>query len=261
MTRRRSTAIAGMAVALVYVLTAVVSGRLSPLARRPLLDGIAPPPAYRWVKPPPSLANGNQKPLSGQFEVPLDPQSGSEAQVLSTEDAQVSLVLGQGSVPPQAGFTSVSVTITPLAPKTNDAGDSGSIAGNVYRIQATYAPNGPPVTAVRAGAQLVLFYPPPLDGTIHDHVLVFSSDATAWKQLESTDSSFQQQVLANISQLGYFAVAATGTATKAPFPLGKVIYLSLIIGVVVLLAVGIIVSELRRRRTRQAKTKKSSGRK
>jgi hypothetical protein len=257
MTARRWAAAAGAAVGLVYVMTAALSGRLNPMDRRPLLDGIAPPPAYRWVKPPPSLASGNQKPESGRFEVPLDPQAGSEAQVLSTKDAQMSIVLGEGSIPPQPGFSAVAVTITPLAPMATGAGDSRLIAGNVYRIQARYAPNGPPVTAVGTGAQLVLFYPPPLDNKIHDHVLVFSTDAVMWKPLQSTDSSFQQQVLADISQFGYFAVATTGTATKAGFPIGKVVYLSLIIGVVVVLAVGIIVSELRRRRTRNERSWRS----
>jgi len=43
--RPRSRALgAGVAIALVYTATAVLSADLSPLARRPLLDGFAPPP-------------------------------------------------------------------------------------------------------------------------------------------------------------------------------------------------------------------------
>ena len=70
--RVRSLALgAGVAIALVYTATAVLSGHLSPLARRPLLDGLAPPTAYRWVQPPPELAATNQKPTPGRFVVKL----------------------------------------------------------------------------------------------------------------------------------------------------------------------------------------------
>ena len=42
----------GAGIALLYVALAVLSGHLSPLARRPLLDGFAPVPQYRWVSRP-----------------------------------------------------------------------------------------------------------------------------------------------------------------------------------------------------------------
>ena len=61
--RVRSRALgAGLAVVIVYAATAILSGHLSPLSSGPLLDGLAPPTAYRWVEPPPELAATNQKP-------------------------------------------------------------------------------------------------------------------------------------------------------------------------------------------------------
>jgi hypothetical protein len=256
MTRTRLAVITGVLVWAAYVLAAMFSGHLDPLARRPVLDGFAPPAAYRWVKPPPSLAAANLKPTPGGFEVTLDPQSGSEPQVLTTPDAQVSVVLGQGSVPPRVGFSRIDITVTPQAPRAVRVTENLSIAGNVVRIEAAYAPGGPPVDAIGAGGQLVLFYPPPLDHLLHDHALLFSTDGITWKELVSQDAAAQQQVLATITQFGYFAVGEKSEGTEKPFPIGRVIYYALIIGGVGLIVVGIVVSELRRRR---AKTKTKPG--
>jgi hypothetical protein len=49
----------GLAAAATFVLGAWMSGALSPLARRPILDGAATLP-YRWVSPPPDLASTNK---------------------------------------------------------------------------------------------------------------------------------------------------------------------------------------------------------
>ena len=50
--------LAGVGIVTLYLAGAAVSGRASILARRPLLDGLAPPTPYRWVNPPPDLAAG-----------------------------------------------------------------------------------------------------------------------------------------------------------------------------------------------------------
>jgi hypothetical protein len=253
MTRTRLAVGSALVVAAAYILTAMLSGHLNPLTRRPVLDGFAPPAPYRWVKPPPALAPSNLKPASGRFTVQLDPQAGSEPMVLTTTDAQVSLVLARGTIPPRPGFSRAAVTVTPLAPRQTAVSKTFSIAGNVVRIHAAYAPGGPPVDTVRAGGQLVLFYPPALDNLHHDHAILYSRDGVGWQELLSQDASAQQQVLATITRLGQFAVGEKATGTAAAFPIGKVIYYALIIGAVVLFAVGIITSELRRRRTKSQK--------
>jgi len=53
MSRPRAAFLAGIGIVLLYLAGATLSGRASLLARRPLLDGLAPPVPYRWVKPPP----------------------------------------------------------------------------------------------------------------------------------------------------------------------------------------------------------------
>ena len=257
MTRTRLAAGSAVVIAAAYVLTAMVSGHLSPLTRRPVLDGFAPPALYRWVEPPAALAASNLKPASGRFTVQLDPQAGSEPTVLTTTDAQVSVVLARGTIPPHSGFTRAVVTVTPLAPRQTAVSTAFSIAGNVVRIQAAYAPGGPPVDAVRTGGQLVLFYPPALDNLHHDHAILYSPDGVgSWRELLSQDAPAQQQVLATITRLGYFTVGEKATSTASAFPTGKVIYYALIIGAVVLFAVGIITSELRRRRAKSQKRRR-----
>ncbi|HXQ57078.1 MAG TPA: hypothetical protein VOA19_14935 [Actinomycetes bacterium] len=60
--RSRLVLLVGVGIVVLYLAGAVVSGRASILARRPLLDGLAPPTPYRWVHPPAELAAGNKPP-------------------------------------------------------------------------------------------------------------------------------------------------------------------------------------------------------
>ena len=78
-TGTRRALLFGLGAAVLYVAGTALSGSLGPLARRPLLDGFAPPQPYRWVSPPPNLAAGNKPPASAVVSLQLDPQTGSEA--------------------------------------------------------------------------------------------------------------------------------------------------------------------------------------
>src|SRR5205823_11020502 len=171
-TRKKRTAAVGIAVAIAYVGAAAISGHLGIFARRPLLDGFAPPPPYRWVSPPRSLAGSNQPPLSGKASIPF--QNGkSQAGVFRTNDSQLVLVLLGGAIPPKAGQTSVQLTIDPLAPKAVASPPPGqAITGNVYRVKAIYQPDGARVTNLAgAGAELVMVYPAPPKSGIHHRIL------------------------------------------------------------------------------------------
>ena len=128
---------AGVAIALVYAATAVLSGYLSPLARRPLLDGFAPPTAYRWIEPPPELAATNQKPTPGRFEAKLG-NAGSETSVFTTGDAQVTLIFPEGSFANAEGQRSVKITVEPLPSSIAHPDDPLTVVGNVYLVEATY---------------------------------------------------------------------------------------------------------------------------
>jgi hypothetical protein len=254
--RRIRTIAVGAAVVLVYVAGPAVSGRLGPLTRRPLLDGFAPPPAYHWVNPPPDLAAGNQRPASGSFTVKVDPRTGSGANVLSTTDAQVSLALSKGAIPPLQGKSSVRFTIQPSAPVASATMPRGlELVGNAYAIRASWSAGGPAVTELDAPAQLVLFYPPSSDNLVHRHTVVFSNDGKTWTAVSTTDSAAQQLATANVSELGWFAVASSVSGHPKPFPIGTVLeYVAL-----GLLALYFLVSWIRARRRSSATDSSRAG--
>lgn len=249
---RRWAMLAGLAVAGAYLLGASVSGRLDPTARRPIFDGFAPPPPYRWVSPPADTAHGNQKPASGRFRVKFDASGTSLADVVSTSDLQATLILSDATFVPMSDQTSAVITMQPLAPEDLGPPPAGlRIAGNVYRLQATHQPSGTLVSTLSQPAELTLVYPPSPDGLIHAHTVLQSRDGTSWTALPTNDAGSQAAV--EVSSLGYFAVAERATGGKRPFPLGKVLQYALIGVLVLVLAVPIVAHELRSRRSRRAR--------
>ena len=234
-----------------YLVLAMVSGRLSPLARRPLLDGFAPPPPYRWVRPPPSLASTNEKPPAGRFAVKLDATSGSEAGVFSTDDSQASVALGKGAIPPAPGDHSVLLRITPLAPAAGASiPNEMRLSGNVYRITAIYRPSGSAVGSLKNPGQLVLAYPAAADALLHRHTLLRSTDGRQWTAIQSIDSIGQQLVQGNVNELGYFAVGQARSGTPRHTSTGTIIYRVLLIAGITAIVAAIGVAELRIRRKR-----------
>ena len=168
-----------------YLAGAAVSGRASILARRPLLDGLAPPTPYRWVSPPPDLAASNKPPASTRFTVELTAE-GSQLGAFSTSDGQVNLVLSQGAVPPRSGQRGVEVTIEPVDPATLGPAPSGLVtAGNAYQIQASYQPSGDQVETLAGQSSIGLVYPL-LNTAVADpggHQVLSSADGQAWESL------------------------------------------------------------------------------
>jgi hypothetical protein len=247
--------VAGLVLCAVYAIVAVLGGRASVIARRPLLDGLSPPPPYRWVSPPPALAKTNKPPAGGRFTLDLNPQSGSAPNVFSTSDQQVSLALGQGAIGPLSGDTSVLITITPLAPTGFGPPPAGwGVDGNVYHVTAVYQPSGTPVTRTRERIQLVLGYPGAA-GIVYRHVVLASADGKAWTTITGVDALAQYVVQVDVTTLGYFAVgrSASGTARHVSWfhRIGSI--LVIVVGVL-LLAVSFGVAELRYRRRRRTRS-------
>ena len=203
--RVRSLALgAGVAIALVYAATAVLSGHLSPLARRPLLDGLAPPTAYRWVEPPPELEATNQRPTPGKFDVKLG-VAGSETSVFTTGDAQVTLIFPEGSFASAEGQRSVKVTVGPLPSSIAHPDDPLTVLGNVYLVEATYEPSGD--DAVLASIATVVLVYPLLANDHGSHSVIWSRSANTWRALDTDDLPSIQQAGADIDELGYLSVA------------------------------------------------------
>ena len=205
MTRRR---IAGaIAVALCYVALAALSAELSPLARRPVLDGLAPIAPYRWVSPPPDLADGNQPPAAGSFDIALTAQ-GSEPGVFITTDNQVTLVLDRGAFPARGDDRSVRLTVTPLDPATLGPMPGELTAfGNALELHAAYQPSGKALRRVTGSIRFILVYP--TTQTLHatTHELLRSPDGETWTILPSRDAPGFQQLEARVEKTGYLVVA------------------------------------------------------
>jgi hypothetical protein len=242
----------GAVVVLTYLGLAAVSGSLSLLARRPLLDGFGALPAYRWVTPPPQHAKGNTQPDSGRFVVTLDPQTGVEASVYYTKDNQITVAFQNGAIGSGTGQDSVVLTLTPLDPAVFGKPPAGTtIVGNVDRIQGTFRPNGDPVTGLGVPAQVVLFYPAPATTFGFNHTILRSPDGKIWTPLPSTDSRGQQLVSANTESLGYFAVGETPNATGGSgkgIPIGSILIYVAVGAVAAFVLLQILRVELRRRR-------------
>jgi hypothetical protein len=206
--------VAGVGMVLLYLAGAAVSGRASILARRPLLDGLAPPTPYRWVNPPPELAAANKAPASSRFTVALQ-ADGSRLGAFSTSDGQINLVLSEGAVPPRSGQTDVEVAVDPLDPATLGPPPSGLlVAGNAYRIQASYRPSGAKVEALGGQSSVGLVYPllATAVADVGGHVVLSSPDGRTWKQLASTDTPGTHQVSAQLNTTGYVAVGVPPSA-------------------------------------------------
>jgi hypothetical protein len=240
---------AGVALAIVYAASALLSGHLSPLARRPLLDGLAPPTAYRWVEPPPALAATNKAPTPLSLQVGLK-NTGSETAVPTTDDAQVTLILPKGAFAAAQGQRSVEVTVEPIGPSTVSPPDAPlHVIGNVYRLRATYTPSGTKAK-LEALSTVVLVYP--LLANDHGaHTVIWSSNGKRWEPLKTDDLPSIQQAGGNLDGFGYVAVAgqpASPTAAGSSSGVGSSATIAIVAGLVVLAAVAAFL--LRRRSAR-----------
>ena len=213
-TAARRALASGLALVAVWAALAAWSGRLSPLARLPLLDGLGPAVPYRWVNPPPELAADNQPPSAGEFRLELG-ADGVRGQVVFTSDGQVTVVLADGAFGPRDGERSVTLTVEPLDPGTLPAPGGDLVTfGNAYAVSAVYEPSGTPVKKLGGQIDLILLYPVTPNVHAATHTMLRSATGTSWKDLETTDSPAQQQVQAGIPGLGTFVAAGV----PAPSP-------------------------------------------
>ena len=249
---------AGLAIAVVYAVTALWSGHLSPLAGRPLLDGLAPPTAYRWVQPPPELAATNQKPTPGTFTVELG-KDGSKTAVVTTDDAQVTVILPAGSFASAEGQRSIEVSVQPLAGAIAHPDEPLHVVGNVYLLDATYRPSGDEAKLANL-ATVVLVYP--LLANDHgSHSIISSTTGDRWQALETDDLPSIQQAGADIHELGYVSVAGqpasptTGTGSSGGGSSAATI--AIVAGLVVL---AIVAAVLLRRGSRSASDERNERR-
>jgi hypothetical protein len=207
----------GAGALLAYVAGAALTSHLSPFGTLPVLDGLAPPPAYRWIQPPPSLAADNQKPFAGTFSLKF--RAGRSAPgAFTTRDAQFSLILDPGTLPASDKPSKAILTITPLAASSVTQPSGYRIHGNVYRLAVEEQPSGAGVTRFTKPQQVIMVYPADESFVKPKHLIALSRDGKAWTRLQTQDSTVQQQSAALIPAPGFVAVVVpskdkpTGTA-------------------------------------------------
>ena len=258
MTARRRAAVLGLGAAVLYLALAAVSGRLSPLARRPLLDGFAPPPPYRWVKPPHNLAPINKAPLPGRFTIPVLHGVAGEG-LFATRDSQASVLMVGRSIVAPAGTRSVELTLDPQAPRASASLPKGrSIIGNVYAISAAFEPSGSPVRTLNKSVVVTLVYPA-LAGPHIQHRILASTDGKRFTELASTDSPVLQQITAHSRSFGLFAVGVHLTPAVTPAPNGPGFPVTTVV-VAVAAAAAVAIGWLRWRARRAAAVHAARGR-
>ena len=243
MVSRRAVVASGLLMVVAYVGLAFASGRLSPLARGPLLDGLGPLAPYRWVDPPPDLAADNQPPSRGRFNVQLTDQ-GSEAATLVLSDNQMTLILPEGTFEPARFQVQVRLTVRPVDPATLAPPAPGlTVFGNAYRVSATYVPSGEPVESLAGPIDAFVVYPVTPNLTSANHRLATSPDGQAWTLQEGTDSHALQQVEGPVPDLGYLEVVGTlGSPSSSPTGAGgssRTLAIGLIVAAVCVGLVGV----------------------
>ncbi len=219
-TPHRLAVAAGLLAVVAYLAGAALSGQLSPLAKRPLLDGLAPPPPYRWVTPPPELSAGNKQPVGVLSSVRLGP-SGSEVSAISTGDGQANLVLDANAVAPSPAQRQVQVAIDPIDPaKLAGAPPNLLLAGNAYQIRLTYLPSRRPVTTLSGRATISLLVPllPIPVSSPFDTTVLASPDGKGWTRQNSTATPGSHQVASNLGGPGYVIAAVPPAPPDQPVP-------------------------------------------
>jgi hypothetical protein len=225
----------GALVVAVYVVGAAISTQLSPFGTQPVLDGLAPPPPYRWVDPPPDLAAANKKPFGGTF--PLKFTGGrSEAGAFTTRDSQLSMILDPGALPATGNPSGASVSITPLGTAAGYGPSGYTIDGNVYRIEIKERPSGDRLKRFAKPQRVILVYPADHSFVKPKHLIAVSGDGASWTTLETDDSTVQQQSSALIRSPGLIAVV---TPIKSESSSKAVWVILSVVAVLVLLAGGV----------------------
>jgi hypothetical protein len=200
----------GLLTAGLYLAVAALSFRHGPGIIRPVFDGLAPPPPYRWVDPPRELAEDNIPARGGGGTVEFGP-TGSVAKSITTGDGQASVIFPAGSLAPRPDQPSVRVEIEPEDPDSIAPPPSRLFFdGNAYEVGAIYAPSGEPVVLTGTDkVQIVLRYP-------RHATRMLRWNGSAWEILETTTVSQSLQLLANIPDVGTFVAAGPPQSDALP---------------------------------------------
>jgi hypothetical protein len=245
----------GAAVVAIYVAVALGTLAWSGHAVRPLFEGVGPPPAYNWVKPPVQFAANNSVPKPKVSDIPLNGTVTGPA-VAATDDGQFVVNLAQGSLASRGADTNVHAVITPLDPAKLAPPPAGLAAdGNAYRIEMTYEPSGVAVSALAVPGDVIMTAP-------HNAAsLLYSPDGSAWQKLASQQVGTPTTIGSSFTHAGYYLVASKPQSTGSGSSKGGVatilIAVSVAAGAAALGLIAWVVAarrrEARKRRGRQGR--------
>jgi hypothetical protein len=219
-----------------------LTSRLDPFGAPPVLDGLSPPPAYRWVEPPPDLADANKKPFGGTFSVRFT-NGRSEAGAFTIRDSQLSMILDPGVLAANGNPRAARISITPRSASSVHTPVGLHIDGNVYRIAITSQPSGDAITSFKTPQRVILVYPADHSFVKPEHLIAFSADGQTWNRLKTQDSTVQQQSSALIRSPGFVAVV-TPTKSKSS---NTAVVVYVLVGIAVLGLIGLLAWWLYRR--------------
>jgi hypothetical protein len=228
----KRTLLSGAIVAAIYLIGVAITGHLSPFGGRPVLDGLRPPPPYRWVSPPRDLAASNEKPFGGTFSLKFT-GGRSDAGAFTTRDSQLSMILDPGALPPAGSPSGARISVTPLSPSSVATPQGFTIDGNVYRIAITEQPSGTAVKRFVHPQRVILEYPADKSFVKPEHLVAVSADGKTWSRVKTEDSTVQQQSSGLVRSPGLVAVV---TPTKTQSSSRSII--AYLIGALVVLLVG-----------------------
>jgi hypothetical protein len=203
-TLRARTVAGGIVVVVAYLTAALWTTGHLPV--RPVFDGLAPPQPYRWVSPPPDVANGNQAPAPITQKLGLK-RDGTDEISVATPDGQATLILPQHAFLQTSNDRDVRIDITPRDPmKYGNPPSRLAYSGNAYDMRATYEPSGNPASPALS-VTILLSYP------TNASTLVLRTDG-GWRKLAATDVAASLQLFAKTKDLGVFVAAGPAIANS-----------------------------------------------
>lgn len=195
-----------MGLALLYVVVALITAKVSSRPVLPLFDGFAPPTPYAWVNPPPELAASNVPPEPVERQFPLGP-GGAPASNAATDDAQAIAGLVDGSVPPSPPDTAIAVRLVPADPATLGPLPPGMRAvSNAYRVELRYLPSETPLDRLAANGTIALTAAETGDRLLH------SVDGQVWMEMAFRPFGTDHGLFGELDTTGWFVVASTAAA-------------------------------------------------
>ena len=197
----------GLAVLLAGFGLLVVAQLVRPSGALPLYDGVIISDPFRYLDPPPGQLGD---PTSASEGVAIRGGRVQDVEAATQENPpQAQLFSNAGVFSAPSGATKVIITITPVEPVVPPA--KGHVDGNVYRFAAAADTGAASTIVAGTTATIALRGPSEVPKATIEHF-----DGTGWVVFRTQDAGIQSMWLANVTQLGDYALVAPGAPPVTP---------------------------------------------